>query len=86
MQPKIYKHVLCNNTLKQYFKNLEQGLFRPLVTSVGGGAKQPPPSLMFPKYCKKFIGAQNMPIHLTPYVLNRGVDASRTNLLKKALG
>ena len=54
------------------------------MTSVGGGGKQPP-GLMFPKYCKKFIGAQNMPIHLITYIFNRGVDASKTNLLKKAL-
>ena len=55
------------------------------MTSVGGGAKHPLPALMFPKYCKNFIGAQNMPIHLITYIFNRGVDASKTNLLKKAL-
>ena len=40
---------------------------------------------MFPKYCKNFIGAQNMPIHLITYIFNRGVDAPKTNLLRKAL-
>ena len=55
------------------------------MTSVeGGGAKQPP-GLMFLKYCKNFIGAQNMPIHLITYIFNRGVDAFKTNLLKMAL-
>ena len=58
----------------------------PPVTSVRG-PKQPP-GLTFPKfqkYCKNFIGAQNMPIHLITYIFNRGVDTSKTNLLKKAL-
>ena len=53
------------------------------MTSVGGGPKQPP-GLMLLKYCKNFIGAQNMPIHLINYMFKRGVDASKTNLLKKA--
>ena len=40
---------------------------------------------MFLKHCKNFTGAQNMPIHLITYIFNRGIDASKTNLLKEAL-
>ena len=40
------------------------------------------PGLMFLKYCKNVIAAQNMPIYLMIYIFKRGVDASKANLLK----
>ena len=75
-------------TFLQYFKDIKPGgLFR-VPTDVTGGGK-PPPCLTFLKYCQNVICTQNMLIyfrlHCLLYIFNRGVDASKANLLKKAL-
>ena len=65
------------------------GRLAPPVTSVGGGSKVTP-GLLFLKYCKNVISVQNMLIYFTlrcmhAYIFNRGVEASKANLLKMTL-